>query len=257
MNKSINELLALSRGQLVGRYKPAILAVLLVTAVNMIISTLIDTVSSSSVMGYILLLAIELIVDLLFGVFVLGECHFYLKFVRFDSTTSSRDIFYGFTNNMDKAIMVQVLFTAFSFLACLPAICINFGFITVASENLLKVKLILTLLPSVVTFVVNLFFGMAFYILSDNPDMSAKEALIKAYELMYKQKGRLFLAHLRLVPLFILGFLAFGVGVLWVIALQQTMLADFYLDLIGEEPVKRPKPPVSDYSDYYSTSEMH
>jgi len=86
MKKTVNELLALARGQLIGRYKPAILAVLLVTAINLLISTVIDTVSSSSTIGYIVLLAIEITVDLLFGVLILGECHFYLKLARFDET---------------------------------------------------------------------------------------------------------------------------------------------------------------------------
>lgn len=256
MKKTVNELLALARGQLIGRYKPAILAVLLVTAINLLISTVIDTVSSSSTIGYIVLLAIEIIVDLLFGVLILGECHFYLKLARFDESLSMKDLFYGFTSNMDKAVMVQIPFTVVSFISAMPAILINFGILTVSKENLVTVKLLLTFLPSLITFVVNLFLGMAFYILNDHPDYSPKDVLLKAYELMDKQKGRLFLAYLRLVPLYILGLFAFGVGVLWVIALQQTMIADFYLDLSGETPATAPKTPEPDYSDY-STSEMH
>lgn len=256
MNKSVKELLTLARGQLIGRYKPAILAVLLVTAINLAVSTIVDMVTSSSTIGYILLLAIEIIVDLLFGVFVLGEARFYLKFVRFDETLDIKDIFYGFKGNMDKAIQVQIIFTAFSFAASLPAILINFGILTVAQDKLVPVKLTLIFLPTLLLFILKLYFGMAFYILSDHPGYSAKEVLLKAYELMDKQKGRLFLAYLRLVPLFILGFLAFGIGALWVIALEQTMLADFYLDLTGEKPAVGPKTPESDRPDF-STSEMH
>ena len=53
---------------------------------------------------------------------------------------------------------------------------------------------------------------------------------------MKKKKGRLALTYLSCIPLFIVSLLACGIGVLWFAPFFQTLLANFYLDLIKEEP---------------------
>ena len=58
---------------------------------------------------------------------------------------------------------------------------------------------------------------------------------------------RLVSVALRMIPLILLGFLAFGIGILWPAVLYSVATKNLYLDIIGEEPFnpladKEPEP---------------
>ena len=69
------------------------------------------------------------------------------------------------------------------------------------------------------------------YILADNPEMPAMEALELSKKMMHGNKARLFGLHLTFTGWNILAFLTFGIGFLWLIPYMSAAEAAFYEDL--------------------------
>ena len=73
---------------------------------------------------------------------------------------------------------------------------------------------------------------MGFYILSDNPQMTGKEALEASKKMMYGYKGKLFLLQLSFIGWGLLCLLTLGIGFLWLIPYMQASMACFYRNLL-------------------------
>lgn len=71
-------------------------------------------------------------------------------------------------------------------------------------------------------------YSMAFYILSDNPQMTGKEALEASKKMMNGYKGKLFLLHLSFIGWALLCLLTLGIGYLWLAPYIQASTACFY-----------------------------
>jgi len=77
-------------------------------------------------------------------------------------------------------------------------------------------------------------YSMTFFILKDNPEMSASEAIEKSEELMNGNKWKLFCLDLSFIGWHILGILTLGIlEILKVIPWQAYSHANFYNDLVG------------------------
>lgn len=252
--KKVKELSAYARSQLIGRYPIAILATLLVTVIEIAATAISQgNVLESSTSGYLLSLLITIIVDLLLGILVFGQANFYLKIARGDETASMGDLFRGIKGLTDKSILTQSVFTGFSVLSLIPAILINFGWVYLPEEYSKYTYIGVTALELIILFISKLYFGMSFYVLADHPKWSVPEILRESLLIMKKKKGRLLLVYLSIIPLFLLSFLACGIGLLWFAPFFNTLLANFYLDAVKEEawsPIRMndPKPPRGDDS---------
>jgi uncharacterized membrane protein len=78
-------------------------------------------------------------------------------------------------------------------------------------------------------------YSMTFYILADDQDISAKEALAKSKAMMDGRKMDLFLLSLSFIGWGLLCLLTLGIGFLWLIPYINVSTAKFYQDLKGEE----------------------
>jgi len=81
-------------------------------------------------------------------------------------------------------------------------------------------------------------YSQAFYLLAEDPSLTPTEALKKSQELMRGHKMRLLWLNITFIGWFLLGMLAFGVGLVFVLPYYQTTLAYFYLDIRGDKPKK-------------------
>lgn len=233
-NKSIKELFALTRGQLIGKYAPAILACITVSMIELTVLMLASSNPATNTFSYLVKIAISIIVDLLMGILIYGQTYFFLKLARNDADINPRYVFHGFTNNIDKAVMVQLPFTLCSCITLIPVVFINLGFIDIPDTTYYKIALFIEAADTIISIIAKLFIGLAFYILCDHPEYSVQDILNESIRLMENKKGRLLLIYLSIIPVSIIGFLSCCVGLLWVSAYTQTLLANFYLDTIGE-----------------------
>lgn len=74
-------------------------------------------------------------------------------------------------------------------------------------------------------------YSMVFYILKDNPDMTALNVITKSKEMMYGYKGKLFCLHLSFIGWDILCLFTLGIGFLWLSPYIQASEANFYQNL--------------------------
>ena len=75
---------------------------------------------------------------------------------------------------------------------------------------------------------------MSFYILADNPNMTASEAITASRAMMDGHKADLFVLHLSFIPWLLLCGITFGLAGLYVFPYMQATEAAFY-DSIKDE----------------------
>ncbi|WP_237179194.1 DUF975 family protein [Paenibacillus sp. MMS18-CY102] len=74
-------------------------------------------------------------------------------------------------------------------------------------------------------------YSQAYYILLDNPEIGALEAIRRSKEIMAGNKGRLFVLQLTFIGWHILSLITFYIGYLWLVPYMSTAYAHFYEDL--------------------------
>lgn len=77
-------------------------------------------------------------------------------------------------------------------------------------------------------------YSMSFFILRDNPQMSASSARRASMEMMRGNKWRLFCLRFSFIGWFLLSFLTFGILLLWVFPYKLTAEAEFYQSLLSQ-----------------------
>ncbi len=83
-------------------------------------------------------------------------------------------------------------------------------------------------------------YSMTFFIMADNPKLSAYEAILASNQMMKGHKTELFLLELSFIGWILLGLLSCGIGFLWIGSYIYTARAIFYHEIKGEaiaEPV--------------------
>lgn len=235
MNKPIKDLKSISRGQLIGKYGTCIAATIFISLIESTCLLITAGAAGNTLSSYFIGLLISIIVDLLLGILSYGENFFFLQVARCNMPLNVSDLFIGFKSNMDKAILLRAPFTILALIPALLTAFIDFGVIAVSEEKYLFVLLMIELFTALLLFVARLYIGLTFYILCDNPNLSVREIFAKSIDLMKNQKGRLILTYLSLIPLFLLCLISI-VGLLWFGVYLRTILANFYIDVIGEKP---------------------
>ena len=93
---------------------------------------------------------------------------------------------------------------------------------------------LLLIIPGIIK---SLAYSMAPYIIADEPEIDAFEAIRKSQEMMRGHKMELFVLILSFIGWFFLGVLTFGVGMFFVMPYYQTTLANFYIELRGKRTI--------------------
>ncbi len=215
----------LSLNQLRGKWGPVIAAMLvsmlIVYAIAMVmqiptaIITFIQSHSSglltfvTGVFALIISLAVIVINIVISGCITYGISNYMLKFVRTGETNISY-IFSGFSYGFDvikRSALLYLLMEIFTFLWSL-----------------------LFIIPGIVA---SLSYSQAFFILADNDNISASEAIKLSKNMMMGHKGRLFCLMLSFIGWILLCVLTFGIGFIFLMPYLQSAYANFYEYLRG------------------------
>lgn len=129
-----------------------------------------------------------------------GYCKYNLKLVRKESTTAT-EVFEGF-NLFGKALWLNIIMAFFLYLWTL-----------------------LFIIPGIVK---SLAYSMANYILAENPQMTAREALRASRKLMDGKKGKLFYISLSFIGWCLLGTITLGIAYIWILPYMYATIAAFY-----------------------------
>ena len=133
----------------------------------------------------------------------------FLHFVRNEEKLHIGGIFKGFSREYyGKSIGLNILTAIFTFLWSL-----------------------LFFVPGIIK---SLAYSLAPYILADNPELSANEAIDQSVEMMKGYKGKLFLMWLGYFGLGMVSIIFFCIPLLWLVPYYHAVLAKFYEEVKAE-----------------------
>lgn len=137
------------------------------------------------------------------GPLTLGLAIFFLKIVR--KTPAQIDtVFEGFGNFLSSFILY------------------------ILSAILIALWTLLFIIPGIIK---AFSYSMSYYIMADNPEMSASEAIKESMQMMSGNKWRLFCLGFSFIGWILLGMITFGIAMLWVAPYIQAATAEFYEDI--------------------------
>ena len=244
-HKSSSELKAQARGQLLGHYGTVIWAMMLAQILQLLVTDVVTSlIDTSSTLGTVFYYAVTILTAILLGLFNVGQAYLFLK-LACGQMISISDIFYGFRKQVDKSLIVLTVITVLTNLCTAPYTYFLNKLMTVNISSSLSIQYdwhfeyflpfcIACTVGSIALIIVNLLFSQVFYLLLDFPDYSAKDLMLYAIRLMKGNMGRLFYIEVSFIPLFLLGILSFGIGLLWITPYVNATMANFFLDLMEQ-----------------------
>ena len=143
----------------------------------------------------------QILAILIAGPLLVGTAFFALK-ITGDQEAKTDDLFFSFNNNLGNSILAYLLVFIFTFIG-----------------------VILLIIPGII---VALALSQTWFILAENPSMDSYSAVVKSKDMMKGYKWQYFKILLRLMGLFLLCFLTFGIGFLWWAPYQYVVMAKFY-----------------------------
>jgi uncharacterized membrane protein len=232
--KSSAELKALAREQLKGKYgvpMGAFVITMLISFAASLITSLF--VNESSTTSLIINYLISFIISLLTAVLSMGLIKFFINFCRNEKYQIS-DIFWGFRNHPDKAIVATLLLTLIYVAILIPGTALFVAYAIMDNVFVFVVALIATIVGLVVMIVLSLMYSLIYYILADVEGISAIEALRTSRSMMKGNKGRLFYLGISFIGWYLLAILSCGIALLWIEPYAMCATTYFYMDLKGE-----------------------
>ena len=158
--------------------------------------------------GIITLISLLSIISfLIFPAFKLGLSRIYLNLSKDEAP--SLDKFLSGVNSFGKSLWLQIIIGFFTFLWTL-----------------------LLIVPGIIKYIS---YSMSYYILAENPEITALEALNKSKRLMDGHKMDYFILMLSFFWWYLLAALTFGIAYIYVSPYVSAAQANFYLDIKPKE----------------------
>ena len=238
MKRKISELKALARKSLDGYYALLAGALVLISFLSGIGGALsVMLFQGNSMFNLVMSQIFSLIISVVMSVFSAGVYYMFLNVSR-GKKTSIQDVTYLFYHHPDRIIVVSLIVTVVQYLLMLPSMIMNYRMDV--SANLLEV-LQQSLLVSLVMFVgivvaqlVTMPIAFGYYLLIDDVEMNATDALKKSMQMMKGNYGRYIYMQLSFLGLMILGVLTLYVGFIWIMPYMQMTEIEFYREILGE-----------------------
>lgn len=232
----------IARENLSGRYGTPMAALLLMVLCSLLPSMLIvNTMSTATVLGIVTTQLLNYMVSLLVAVVGAGYAKLMLNISR-QEPFAVKDLFFAFSHHPDRFIIVHLILLVIQFVFALPFDLPNYLNKNMSDNGVLLLMLFGSLANMVANMILGLFFGLADYLLLDNTEMSAMEAMKESLRLMKGNKGRLLCMDLSFIPLMLLCVLSCYVGFLWLTPYMRAAGTVFYMDVTGELDAPRPEP---------------
>ncbi len=236
MERTSAELKRLAREKLTGHWGLVIGATLLsglITSAILIPFYCLFLFSGMGMVQFVTYMLAVLFVSIIAMLMRCGITRMMLGFARKRDPELSM-MFGEFTRRPDRYILASLVIFGIELLCILPgSICWSVGMVQGAVlANV--IGFVLYLVGIVVLILVSLHFALAYFLLVDNTQMGALEALRESRSLMDGNKGRLFYLYLSFIGWSLLGMCSCGLGMLWITPYISQTLISFYLDVTGE-----------------------
>ncbi|MCR5670866.1 MAG: DUF975 family protein [Butyrivibrio sp.] len=229
--RSSAELKAIAKEKSLGRYGTLIGANILIFAIQLFISGFGGVSVSSGILLIIIGNIISLIINILVGILVSGKAYLYMNLL-YSQNISLSDVFFGFRQNPQKAVIIQAVFALVDFLVTIPGQITLILYTMSPDPKLLICSMFALGIGLIVEVLVYLTYSQSFFLLHDFPDKSAKELLSLSRRLMKGNKFRLFYLNVTFLPLYIFGVITLFIPLIWVSVYRYATTCAFYQDLV-------------------------
>ena len=244
MNISSKELKKITRNQLSGKYGTFIGINVLYILITLVASNLMDmvlgtssilnpltatsaTVETLGISHTVVYYLSTFILSLILSVLNIGLLKIALDTAR-GYDIRFQDLFFGFKHHPDRAILAQGVILLLTYLCILPG-----STLCICGYRQKSVTLLLAG-AAVIYLILSLMFSQTMFFLTDYIDIEAMQALKESVRIMRGKKGKLFYLQLSFMGIYLLGAIACGIGLLWVIPYMQVTMANFYRKITGE-----------------------
>ena len=239
MKRSSSDLKALSRETLNRQWGLPIGAFLLIFICSIILTMVITALMNTySILSIVTCQSMLYIVSLFISVLQAGYMKMHLNINR-KEPYELKNLIQPFTMQPDRFLTLNLILLLGEVVLSLPLDILSYR--TDGLESL-GFSLGATLIQALVNLLLSLFFGLSNYLLLDNPEMGAIEAMKTSCRLMKGNKGRYFYINLSFIPLEVICIFTCYIGYLWLEPYIQNTFAHFYMDVTGELDHPRPDP---------------
>lgn len=241
MRSTNADLKARARHSLIGKYGVVILAYLISDVVSYMLSALLPAIapSGTGLLDTLQLILCIFIIFMLSMILSVGSNYLYLNIAR-ERPYRLSDIFYCFTHQPDRIILVSLALFLINLLCLAPIFIGMFALIFFLPEAIfdvfsLQLALGFCLLILIVALVVNLRYFLVYFLCVDYPELGTREILRKSVSLMRGYKRKALWMILSFLGMGLLCILSFGLGTLWVQPYFSMTLTHFYLDAASSD----------------------
>lgn len=229
------QLKAAARDQLTGRYLTMASVFFTMFLLRYIFSVPSTISAIPGIAGIIAYYAIDFVLTLLFAVYQAGISYIFLSNAC-GIRVGSSNIFMGFSMGFTKVISIWVIPALLLLIPVVIPDLLMSWIMEKTGQDLIRWLIIwmLLVLPLswLIQTIIKIPFAMVYYLLVDFPEMEAAECRRTSIKLMHGNKWRYFKMLMSFLPLYALGILSFGIGLLYVLPYREQTIANFYLDLV-------------------------
>lgn len=240
MKRKASDFKVLARESMAGNYATPIGALIFMSLLTAVGSGLAAKLfGTSGVFSIVMSQVFSIVVSLIVSIFQAGVSYMFLSICRGKSISFS-DVFYMFRHYPDRVIVVSIILTIIEYIAMSPYLIWVYTRAIPASSDItalmtdLFTMMLLMYLGIVIAQVLTLPFVLCYYLLIDDEEMSAIEAIKGSMAMMKGNYGRYIYLLLSFLGLSILGVCSCYIGFLWIQPYMQATVAEFYLELKGE-----------------------
>ena len=229
------ELKNAAKDKLDGKYGSAVLICFLASLLSGCISMLVYLyipATKSLVLYYIIQGVSSLVLSWVLGTLDLGITYFFLN-AACGGPYSTRDLFYCFRSDTSKTLAISGARALVSTLCLLPVeYMLDICWYDPSAERILTMAAV-----CVVCFCLYVYAGLgltlAFFLLLDFPDRSARDILRQSFQLIQGNRKKLLGLQLSFIPMELLCVCSLFVGYLWLTPYRNMTYTCFFLDLMN------------------------
>lgn len=170
---------------------------------------------------------------ILTNVFSVGTGFFCLS-LACKREASASQVFYGFQNNLKKALAVSAIHVLASQLYSIPLNYLSYLVQYSSPRDWQQIGMVCLILlcGTLIYLPIALCLSQVYFLMLDFPNLTAIETIKLSNQVMKNYKLKLFLLQLSFLPLTLLSLLTFRIGDLWLIPYKNVTYAFFFLNLM-------------------------
>lgn len=189
---------------------------------------------SSVLQNMLIMTAASFVLGMIFSLYFFGVRRMFFN-MSTDQPFSYGDLLFGFTHKPHRVLGIFLIGQCVGFILAIPYYVVSMVTrLTEFMPLMVTLQILMYLLLIVGSVVYNLYFGIAPFLLMEDPERTVFSCFRDSAVLMRGNKGRLFYLRLSMIGMYLLGLGSFGIGFLWIDPYIEATMIHFYLDITAD-----------------------